>query len=90
MKITRKQYYSRLFKLAQSGLICRRDNRYCLTNLGRVMYDAQETIEKALNSYWKLKAIDSFKVAQGIPQEEQKRLIEALIQEQEIKSILTE
>lgn len=90
MKITRKQYYSRLFKLVQSGLICRRDNRYCLTTLGRVMYDAQGTIEKALTSYWKLKAIDSFKVAQGIPQEEQKRLIEALIEEQEIKNILTE
>lgn len=89
MKLTRKQYYSRLFKLVQCGLIKRTDNKYFLTALGRVMYDAQATIENALNNYWKIKAIDSFKIAKGIPLEEQKRLIETLIQDQEIKNILT-
>jgi len=89
MKLTRKQYYSRLFKLVQCGLIKRNDNKYFLTALGRVMYDAQATIENALNNYWKIKAIDSLKVAEGIPLEEQKRLIETLIQDQEIKNILT-
>lgn len=89
MKITRKQYYSRLFKLAQCGLIKRQDSKYFLTALGKVMYDAQETIESALNNYWKIKAIDSLKVAEGIPLEEQKKLVETLIQDQEIKNILT-
>jgi predicted transcriptional regulator len=88
MKITRKQYYTRLFKLVQCGLIKRKDNKYFLTALGKVMYDAQATIENALNNYWKIKAIDSFKVAEGIPLEEQKRLIDILIQNQEIKNIL--
>jgi predicted transcriptional regulator len=89
MKITRKQYYSRLFKLVQCGLIKRKDNKYFLTTLGRVMYEAQATIENALKNYWKIKAIDSLGMADGIPAEEQKKLIEALIQDQEIKSILT-
>lgn len=86
MKITRKQYYSRLFKLVQCGLIKRKDNKYFLTTLGRVMYDAQITIENALNNYWKIKAVDS--ITEGIPAEEQKKLIETLIQDQGIKSIL--
>ena len=89
MKITRKQYYSRLFKLVQCGLVKRKDNKYFLTTLGRVMYEAQATIENALKNYWKIKAIDSLGMVDGIPAEEQKNLIEALIQDQEIKNILT-
>jgi DNA-binding HxlR family transcriptional regulator len=89
MKITRKQYYSRLFKLVQCGLVKRKDNKYFLTTLGKVMYDAQATIENALNNYWKIRAVDSLGIAEGIPIEEQKKLIETLIQDQGIKSILT-
>lgn len=89
MKITRKQYYSRLFKLVECGLIKRKDNKYFLTTLGKVMYDAQATIENALNNYWKIRAVDSLEIAEGIPAEEQKKLIETLIQDQGIKSILT-
>jgi predicted transcriptional regulator len=89
LKITRKQYYSRLFKLLKCGLIKRKDNKYFLSNLGRVMYEAQETIENALKNYWKIKAVDSIEIAEGIPAEEQKKLIESLIQDQGIKSILS-
>jgi predicted transcriptional regulator len=66
MKITRKQYYSRLFKLVQSGLVKRKENKYFLTSLGMVMYDAQKTIENALNNYWKIRAVDSLGIADGI------------------------
>ena len=89
MKITRKQYYSRLFKLVQCGLIKKKDNKYFLTTLGKVMYDAQATIENALNNYWKIRAIDSLGGGEGIPAEEQKKLIETLIQDQGIKNILS-
>ncbi len=89
MKITRKQYYSRLFKLVHCGLIKKKDNQYFLTTLGKVMYDAQATIDNAIASYWKIKAIDFLEIAKGIPVEEQKKLIETLIQDQAIKDILT-
>jgi predicted transcriptional regulator len=88
IKITRKQYYSRLFKLVNCGLIKKKDNQYHLTTLGKVMYEAQETIENAISSYWTIKAVDSLGIADGIPAEEQKKLIETLIQDQGIKSIL--
>ncbi|MEW6605726.1 MAG: hypothetical protein AB1351_13715 [Thermoproteota archaeon] len=89
MKITRKQYYSRLFKLVKCGLVKRKDNQYILTTLGRVMYDAQATIENAIGDYWKIKAVDSLGIVDSIPEEEKKKLIETLINNQEIKNILT-
>jgi predicted transcriptional regulator len=88
MNITRKQYYSRLSGLAHCGLIKRKDNKYFLTTLGKVIYDAQATIENALKNYWKLKAIDSLGVGEGTPTEDQKKLTETLINDQQIKNIL--
>jgi predicted transcriptional regulator len=88
MNITRKQYYSRLSRLVHCGLIKRNDNKYFLTTLGKVIYDAQATIENALKNYWKLKAIDSLGVGEGTPTEDQKNLVETLINDQQIKNIL--
>jgi hypothetical protein len=55
-----------------------------------VLYEAQATIESALTNYWRIRAVDSLEVAEGIPKDEQKRVIETLIKDQEIKNILTE
>ncbi len=90
MQITRKQYYSRLYRLVQCGLVKRKNDDYFLTALGMVLYEAQATIESALSSYWRIKAVDSLELAEGIPREEQKRVIETLIKDQEIKNILTQ
>lgn len=90
MNITRKQYYSRLYKLIHCGLIKRKDNQYFLTALGKVMYDSQTIIENALSNYWKIKVIDSVGIAKDITSGDQQKLIETLIQDQEIKNILTE
>jgi predicted transcriptional regulator len=86
--LTRKQYYSRLYRLTQSGLVKRRDNRYSLTALGKVLYDAQATLESALENYWRIKAIDSLGGSGEIPAEEHKKIVESLIQDKEIKGIL--
>lgn len=86
--LTRKQYYSRLYRLTQSGLVKRRDNEYSLTALGKVLYDAQATLESALENYWRIKVIDSLGGSGEIPSEERKKIVESLIQDKEIKSIL--
>src|SRR3989442_13012654 len=57
--LTRKQYYSRLSALTKAGLIKRRSRRYFLTSFGKIVYDAQLIIVKALENHWKLAAIDS-------------------------------
>jgi predicted transcriptional regulator len=88
MSITRKQFYTRLYKLTRYGLVKKQDNIYTLTLLGQVLYEAQATIEVALGNYWKIKAIDSLEITEGFSIEGQNKLIETLVGDQEIRNIL--
>ena len=89
LKLTRKQYYSRMSGLIKAGLVKRQRGRYLLTAFGKVIYSAQVTleakIESALNNYWKLKAIDSLEMPS---REENDKVISMLIDNQEIKDVL--
>jgi len=62
LKLTRKQYYSRMSGLIKAELIKRQNGKYFLTSFGKIIYDFQEKIQKAVHDYWKLKALDSFEV----------------------------
>ena len=48
MGLTTKQYYSRISKLTKADLIKRKNGKYSLTVLGKVVYEAHATIGKAL------------------------------------------
>jgi hypothetical protein len=75
--------------LIKAGLVKRQRGRYLLTAFGKVIYSAQMSleakIERALNNYWKLKAIDSLEMPS---REENDKVISMLIDNQEIKDIL--
>jgi predicted transcriptional regulator len=88
IKISRKQYYSRLSNMARAGLIKRKHGRYSLTAFGKIVYDSERSIENAYNIFWKLKAIDSIGVSNELPNEEYSKIVEALIDNYEIKDIL--
>jgi hypothetical protein len=87
LELTRKQYYSRMSELTKAGLIRRRNSRYFLTSFGRIVYDAQELIGNAIQYSLKLKAIDSIDTPE-FPVEERNKLIDTLINNNEIKEIL--
>jgi hypothetical protein len=87
LELTRKQYYSRMSELTKAGLIRRRNGRYFLTSFGRIVYDAQELIGNAIQYSLKLKAIDSIDTPE-FPVEERNKLIDTLINNNEIKEIL--
>jgi hypothetical protein len=93
LKLTRKQYYSRISGLANAGLITRKNGNYFVTSFGKIVYDVQLIIGKAVESYWKLKALDSFKLSSSVgpqlPAEEYSRIIDTLMSgNDEIKDIL--
>jgi predicted transcriptional regulator len=90
IKLTRKQYYSRMSRMIKVGLIKRKNGKYFLTSLGKIVYEAQAMIENALNDYWKLKAIDSLEGALNIelPTEERSKILDTLIDNHHIKEIL--
>ena len=90
MNLTTKQYYSRIAGLTNAGLINRHKGVFFLTLLGKVVYEVQMTIGKALTYYWKLKAIESVETSSKveIPKEELTQLINTLIDNHLIKDIL--
>jgi hypothetical protein len=93
MKITRKQYYSRMHSLTKAGLIRRKNGIYYLTSFGKVIYNYQLEIETAVSYHWKLEALDSILLSQSsdkakIPLEEKVNLVDKLIDNHKIKEII--
>jgi len=89
LKLTRKQYYSRLSALLKTGIVKRVKGKYSLTAFGVIVYQAQGLIGKAVDEYWKLKAIDSIRSGNdNLLQEQLHTIIDKLIANQEIKNIL--
>jgi predicted transcriptional regulator len=88
--LTRKQYYSRLSSLLKTGLVKRESGKYSLATYGIIVYHTQEIIGKAVDQYWKLKAIDSIRASDTgkMPQEQFHTIIDKLITNQDIKNIL--
>ena len=87
LNLSRKQYYSRMSDLTNAGLILRKNGKYFLTSFGKVVYEAQELIGKAIQHLSKLKAIDSIESAE-FPASELSKLIDTLINTSKIKEIL--
>jgi len=87
LKITRKQYISRLRKLMATGLIHKRSAVYVLTALGQIV---DKTIlrmtEESADNYWKLKAIDSFE--KDLPLEEKHNMIDAMLSDTLIRDTI--
>ena len=94
LRLTRKQYYSRMSELIKSGLIHRKKGKYYLTTFGKIVFDAlthvQQKIEYAITNIWKLKAIDSLEVYEKTSKEELERIIDVLLDNNEIKDVIKE
>ena len=90
MGLTLKQYYLRMAKLTKADLIRRKNGRYFLTLMGKIVYEAHMTIGKALNYYWKLQALESIQTSSpdGLPKKEISKLVDTLIDDYQIKDIL--
>jgi predicted transcriptional regulator len=85
--LTKKQYYPRIYDLRRVGLIRKNNAKYHLTAFGKVVYEGQKLIGKGIQDYWKLKAIDSIESFE-ISTNERDKIIDAMIQTEEIKNIL--
>jgi hypothetical protein len=88
-KLSRKQYYSRVSRLMNTGLIKRKNGKLTLSTFGKVIYyTTLLQLENAMNNYWKLQAIDSFEISNYFLAEELEKVIDKFIDNQEIKTVL--
>ena len=89
LKLTRKQYYSRMSAMIDAGIITRRSERYFLTSFGKIVYEAQILIGRAQQSYWKLKAVDAIESSNdALATEDRNNFINSLIMDSDLKQIL--
>jgi hypothetical protein len=88
LKITKKQYHTRLRKLVTIGLIHKRSGVYMLTALGQIVDKTMLKIaEEVVSNYWKLKAIDLFE-RKELPIEEKRDIIDSILAGTVIKECL--
>jgi hypothetical protein len=89
MRISRRQYYSRLSDFTRNGMVVRKDGKNQRTTFGGVVYHTLMTIEKAFVNYYNLKALDSIGLYSDIPREEHSKIIDTLIADPDIRKILS-
>ena len=90
--LTRRQYYAKLSKLTESDLITRKNGRFFLTLLGKIMYEIHMTSCEVLRYYWKLKAVEAIHMsASGCarpPEDVFSKLVDILIDDNKIKDMV--
>jgi DNA-binding HxlR family transcriptional regulator len=87
--ISKKQFYVRLKRLREAGLIDKRDTFYRTTTLGSLIYNAHvKTLEEALANFWQLKAIDVLKTRKDFPSFQKEVVIDEIIRGSNLKDIV--
>jgi hypothetical protein len=86
--ISKKQFYMRTRQMLNTGIIKLVKGKFSLTNFGVVIYHAQLVMEKGVNSFWKLKAIDSIQDSGQIGENERMKLIKRILDDDAIENIL--
>jgi predicted transcriptional regulator len=89
LKLSRRAYYSRLRQLLDNELVERKNGRYKLTSLGKIVYDYYMKIENVLEQdYYKLKAIDAIDKSDDLGVIERVEAINNLIKDKKLQEIL--
>ena len=89
LNLSRKQYYDRSTRLLNIGLIRRKNGEFYLTSFGQLVHNSQLKIASALKHSSELRAIDILRSDPGISDDQQKSLIDNLIDDPELKRLIT-
>lgn len=87
--ISKKQFYFRLKRLRDIGLVEKRDSVYRTTTLGSLIYNSHvKTLEEALGNYWQLKAIDVLRAKPDFPAHQKDAVINEIINASNLRHIV--
>lgn len=90
--LTKKQFYSRLHRLVELGLVEKRSGwSYRHTTLGSLIDSLQlKPLEEALTEYWNFHAIDELKKSESIPKQEQEKITQSILNKTALKKYYAE
>jgi hypothetical protein len=86
LKISKKQFYTKIANLQKCGLVKRTNRTYYLTVFGKLVLHSMRLIEDATKVSWKLKVIDALEPSTEV--EDSRKLIDTLIDNERINAIL--
>ncbi|MGB8189202.1 MAG: hypothetical protein WCE91_06360 [Nitrososphaeraceae archaeon] len=86
---TRKQYYVRLKRLVDFGLIEKHQSIYKLTSFGSIVYENHlKTMDKIIPNYWQIKSIDVLKSRHDFPPEQKEKIMNEYIETTNMNEVL--
>src|ERR671919_1523525 len=87
--LTKRQYGTRIKRLRELGLVERQDDSmYRTTSLGALVYNSNfRTLEKILDGFWHLHAIDVLKGRSDLPGTEKDIMIKQLLEVTELNQV---
>jgi len=86
---TKKQYYVRLKRLVDIGLIEKSQSIYKLTSFGSIVYENHlKTMNKILPNYWQIKSFDILKSRNDFPFEQKEKIINEYVETTGLKGVI--
>lgn len=79
LKLTHRQYYSRLARMTKVGLVYKSNRRFKVTSLGQILYGFSQSLRIGLDNESKLKAIDFLQMQSEVPKDELDAIIDILL-----------
>lgn len=87
--LSKKQFYVRLKRLRDAGLVEKRDTFYKTTTFGSLVFNSHvKTLDEILTNFWSLKAIDVLKAREDFPSHQKETVINEILQSSNLKGIV--
>ncbi len=86
---TKKQYYVRLKRLVDIGLIEKKQSIYKLTTFGSIVFENHlKTMEKIVPNYWSIKSLDVLKGRDDFPPDQKENIMNEYIETTKLKDVI--
>jgi DNA-binding PadR family transcriptional regulator len=84
-----KTYYTAMNKLKKANLIAKHAKQYNLTNLGKIVWNSLQIIDKSVQLQWALNALDAIQMTNG-ETDSRDKVVQVLIPDEQIRNIVME
>jgi DNA-binding Lrp family transcriptional regulator len=87
LNISSKQCHDRIVKLVDTGLVKGKGRYYSITSFGRLIFQAQAKVGKAIENLSKLKIVDAIRDSE-FPEDQRTKLINEFIHDDELREMI--